>query len=58
MSTARRKKEIERLREEGAQAFREGKTQGSNPYPLHNMNYYRWCEGFCEAEDEAEQNQD
>jgi ribosome modulation factor len=46
-----RKKEIERLREEGRQAFLAGKHIQTNPYASHHsMDTYQWRIGYREAE--------
>ena len=52
--TNRRRKEVERVREEGRQAAREKKHQDTNPYPVYNMNRYQWKRGYFEVADEIQ----
>lgn len=52
--TPRRKAEIARLREEGAQAFRDGKGRAAVPIQYQGtMNREHWIQGWCDADLEA-----
>ena len=47
MSSAQRKKEIARLRQEGADAYHAGKSIHSNPYGSpYSPNAYQWRQGY------------
>lgn len=49
---AQRKEEKRQLREEGRQAFRDGKHVQTNPY--RNANALQWWEGYQNAKRELE----
>lgn len=49
MTTPRRRKEIERLREEGRQAGLQGKHIQTCPYGSDTMNRGHWLSGYEEA---------
>src|SRR5580765_212118 len=48
MTTPRRKKEIEKVRNEGKQAALRGQNIQTNPYKGSNMNHYQWLAGYEE----------
>ena len=49
MSTgrARRRKEVERIRNEGRLAFESGRSIHANPYDC--MDAYQWANGYADA---------
>lgn len=51
----RRKIEIERVREEGREAFRQGKSAGANPYPRSFPNNMQWFNGWAAENIEFEE---
>lgn len=51
MSTARRKIEIARLREEGRQAYQRGDNVQTNPHK--HLDATQWWQGYVDAETEA-----
>lgn len=51
MSSRARKVEVKRVRAEGAQAYRDGKSLHSNPY--YGSNATQWYSGFIYAAEEA-----
>ena len=53
-SKRRRKEIVDRVREEGAKAFRDGKHEQSCPYPKTSMNRFQWLQGYDMADYESE----
>lgn len=51
----RRKIEVDRLREEGREAFRQGKSAGANPYPRSFPNNMQWFNGWAAENIEFEE---
>lgn len=50
MSTTQRKKAIRRLRDEGFQAYKDGRARCNNPYPTHSSDHQQWWLGWSGAE--------
>jgi len=53
MGNARRKSIVAKVREEGRQAFRNGRHVQTNPYPNYDSNHQQWLRGYMEAESDS-----
>jgi ribosome modulation factor len=50
--TPERRKEVERVREEGRQAALNSEHPDTNPYSIYSMNRYQWKRGWMEGDEE------